>query len=85
MRPSAPPPLWLPDKDSNLDKKSQNLLCYRYTIGQNTVLILQKIEKMSRATSIPGNRFFSGIRKKVGDHPDATAQRKHRTFEVYLP
>ena len=25
---------WLPDKDSNLDKKSQNLLCYRYTIGQ---------------------------------------------------
>lgn len=25
---------WLPDKDSNLDKKSQNLLCYHYTIGQ---------------------------------------------------
>lgn len=26
--------IWLPDKDSNLDKKSQNLLCYHYTIGQ---------------------------------------------------
>ncbi len=23
----------LPDKDSNLDKENQNLLCYRYTIG----------------------------------------------------
>lgn len=25
---------WLPDKDSNLNKQSQNLLCYHYTIGQ---------------------------------------------------
>ncbi len=24
----------LADKDSNLDKQNQNLLCYRYTIGQ---------------------------------------------------
>lgn len=24
----------LPDQDSNLDKQNQNLLCYRYTIGQ---------------------------------------------------
>lgn len=26
--------LLLTDKDSNLDKQNQNLLCYRYTIGQ---------------------------------------------------
>ena len=25
---------WLPDKDLNLDKQIQSLLCYRYTIGQ---------------------------------------------------
>lgn len=24
----------LADQDSNLDKQNQNLLCYRYTIGQ---------------------------------------------------
>ena len=24
----------LPDQDLNLDKQNQNLLCYRYTIGQ---------------------------------------------------
>tara|TARA_B100001123_G_scaffold165560_1_gene190742 strand:- start:774 stop:899 length:126 start_codon:yes stop_codon:yes gene_type:complete len=26
---------WLPDKDLNPDKQNQNLLCYRYTIGQS--------------------------------------------------
>ncbi len=26
---------WLPDMDSNHDKQIQNLLCYRYTIGQS--------------------------------------------------
>jgi hypothetical protein len=25
----------LADQDSNLDKQNQNLLCYRYTIGQS--------------------------------------------------
>ncbi len=25
---------WLPDKDLNLDKQIQSLLCYHYTIGQ---------------------------------------------------
>ncbi len=25
---------WLPDEDSNPDKQSQSLPCYRYTIGQ---------------------------------------------------
>ena len=29
---------WLPDQDLNLDKQIQNLLCYRYTIGQNEVI-----------------------------------------------
>lgn len=28
---------WLPDKDSNLNKQSQNLLCYHYTIGQEEI------------------------------------------------
>lgn len=27
---------WLPDMDLNHDKQIQNLLCYRYTIGQTT-------------------------------------------------
>ncbi len=27
----------LADQDSNLDKQNQNLLCYRYTIGQTCV------------------------------------------------
>ena len=26
--------IWLPDMDLNHDKQIQNLLCYRYTIGQ---------------------------------------------------
>jgi hypothetical protein len=26
--------LLLPDLDSNQDKQNQNLMCYRYTIGQ---------------------------------------------------
>ena len=26
--------VWLPDMDLNHDKQIQNLLCYRYTIGQ---------------------------------------------------
>ena len=26
---------WLPDMDLNHDKQIQNLLCYRYTIGQS--------------------------------------------------
>ena len=26
--------VWLPDEDSNPDKQSQSLPCYRYTIGQ---------------------------------------------------
>lgn len=27
---------WLPDMDSNHDKQSQSLLCYRYTIRQRS-------------------------------------------------
>ena len=27
---------WLPDMDLNHDKQIQNLLCYRYTIGQTS-------------------------------------------------
>ena len=40
---------WLPDKDLNLDKQIQSLLCYRYTIGQSNGLKL----KISRRESSP--------------------------------
>jgi hypothetical protein len=33
---------WLPDMDLNHDKQIQSLLCYRYTIGQASVLKLVK-------------------------------------------
>jgi len=33
---------WLPHKDSNLDKQNQNLVCYRYTMGQNLFLYLYR-------------------------------------------
>jgi hypothetical protein len=33
---------WLPRKDLNLDKQNQNLLCYRYTTGQQPGVIGQK-------------------------------------------
>ena len=36
----------LPDQDSNLDKQNQNLLCYRYTIGQ--AIKRRVIYRMSR-------------------------------------
>ena len=26
--------IWLADQDSNLERKGQNLVCYRYTIGE---------------------------------------------------
>lgn len=29
---------WLPDMDLNHDKQIQSLLCYRYTIGQTSVV-----------------------------------------------
>ena len=61
-------PPWLPDKDSNLDKKSQNLLCYRYTIGQSTVPILQKNERMSRAVAVPRNRFINRFLNGIRIH-----------------
>ena len=32
---------WLPDKDLNLDKQIQSLLCYRYTIGQTSASKLE--------------------------------------------
>jgi hypothetical protein len=31
---------WLPDMDLNHDKQIQSLLCYRYTIGQTSVLTI---------------------------------------------
>ena len=71
LRHSTPPP-WLPDKDSNLDKKSQNLLCYRYTIGQNTASTLQKSERMSRAVAVPRNRFINRFFNDSRNHQAAT-------------
>jgi hypothetical protein len=31
---------WLPNKDLNLDKQFQRLLCYRYTIRQSPDMLL---------------------------------------------
>jgi len=36
---SAKTEIWLGNQDSNLDKQSQSLLCYRYTIPQNTNVV----------------------------------------------
>jgi hypothetical protein len=55
---------WLPRKDSNLVKENQNLLCYRYTTGQNTgssecparIRTLTKRIKISCATITPRGR-----------------------------
>jgi hypothetical protein len=33
--------VWLPDMDLNHDKQIQSLLCYRYTIGQTGVAMLE--------------------------------------------
>jgi hypothetical protein len=33
---------WLPDMDLNHDKQIQSLLCYRYTIGQDGAVRLEK-------------------------------------------
>ncbi len=33
---------WLPSQDSNLDKKLQRLLCYRYTTRQGLALIIER-------------------------------------------
>lgn len=33
----------LADQDSNLDKQDQNLLCYRYTIGQGSARTEQRL------------------------------------------
>ena len=39
---------WLPDKDSNLNKDSQNLLCYHYTIGQTGKSLIVRSVRWSR-------------------------------------
>lgn len=38
---------WLPDKDLNLDKQIQSLLCYRYTIGQTNAYKLENLRRES--------------------------------------
>ena len=40
---------WLPDMDLNHDKQIQSLLCYRYTIGQTSVL---KVESPPAESSL---------------------------------
>ena len=38
---------WLPDMDLNHDKQIQSLLCYRYTIGQTSVIKLEVLRTES--------------------------------------
>lgn len=33
-------------KDSNLDRQNQNLMCYRYTIGQTLVSFFKSVAKV---------------------------------------
>lgn len=40
---------WLPRKDLNLDKQDQNLLCYRYTTGQDKSLQLILLKELPDA------------------------------------
>ncbi len=42
---------WLPDMDLNHDKQIQSLLCYRYTIGQTSVLKVEPRAPESRLRS----------------------------------
>lgn len=57
----------LPDLDSNQDKQNQNLLCYRYTIGQwsaNIKTIRQRIKTwLSIYFFLHTSQFF--IKKKA--------------------
>jgi aminomuconate-semialdehyde/2-hydroxymuconate-6-semialdehyde dehydrogenase len=48
----------LPHKDSNLDKQNQNLVCYRYTMGQNLFLYLYR-----GANLIKFRKFKAFLRK----------------------
>lgn len=45
--------LWLSDRDSNPNKKSQNLLCYHYTIGQFSFC-----KHLNLAVFLAMSRFF---------------------------
>ena len=42
---------WLPDMDLNHDKQIQSLLCYRYTIGQTSLFMLEFPPVESRTVS----------------------------------
>jgi hypothetical protein len=56
---------WLPDKDLNLDKQIQSLLCYRYTIGQTSASKLEYSRaESSRAMKDHGfvDRWMNGLR-----------------------
>src|SRR5439155_26008087 len=46
----------LADQDSNLDKQNQNLLCYRYTIGQRRSLLTRASILGRRDGPAPGPR-----------------------------
>lgn len=51
----------LPDQDSNLDKQNQNLLCYRYTIGQAGV-IYRMVAMAGKVHGIVGGEFLQSGR-----------------------
>jgi len=51
---------WLPDKDSNLNKQSQNLLCYHYTIGQEEI-------DVRRAAAVRGDHRAARATNGAGD------------------
>lgn len=65
---------WLPDKDLNLDKQIQSLLCYRYTIGQTGALILAGPPLESRG---PRRRGFQPVSlRRLCEVPPSIYQRQ---------
>ena len=53
---------WLPDLDSNQDKLNQNQLCYRYTIGQNTIYYIRHFMKCKPKSKKKGKKLtFAGF------------------------
>ena len=61
---------WLGNLDSNQDKQSQSLLCYRYTIPQDFLEQFQPLEERSEAATqvafCPAASLFYPLHRALG-------------------
>ena len=48
----------LPDLDSNQDRQTQNLLCYRYTIGQGRAKFNELPDRAASSERVCGQKFL---------------------------